>query len=92
MKYVINVTGQTGFPHYVSGIRTFRPKRGFKKAQKVELSLRLSDAIAYADPGAARVISYLVKEKYEKGDNLEVSVEVRSVSEKDLFKAKLESK
>lgn len=90
MKYVIRVTGQTGFPHFVSGIRTFRTKSGFKKTNGVELTLRLSEAIAYADPCAARCIAGVVREKYKT--ELPVNVEVHTVSDKEVFTAKLSNK
>ena len=87
MKYTIRVTGLSGFPHFLSGIRTFRTKGGFKKTNGVELTLKLSEAIAYADPGAARCIANLVREKYKKDS--EIRVEVHTASEKEIFTAKL---
>ncbi len=90
MKYVIRVTGPSGFPHFVSGIRTFRTKSGFKKTNGVELSLKLNEAIAYADPGAARCIAGIVREHYKK--DFDMSVEVHTVSDKEVFTAKLADK
>ena len=64
MKYVVTYWSEwSAIPNYVAGIRTYYPKRSNrKKALNAKPSLKLSEAIVYADidPGFARQ-KHLVK-------------------------------